>query len=102
MNRNIDPRDIVALQRHQAEEESKAKLVQDQQADDLRWLMAHAQGRRIMARLLALSGTERGSFTGNSTTFFNEGQRSVGLVFENEVKAIAFDHYIAMLKEQRK
>lgn len=101
MNRNIDPRDIRALERQAQEELREKKLSQAQHSDDLRWLMAHAQGRRIIARLLASAGTERGSFTGNSATFYNEGARSVGLLFENEIKTVAFDNYIVMLKEQR-
>lgn len=100
MNR-IDPRDIRALERHDEEQQRKRELAQAQHADDLRWLMSHAQGRRIVAQLLALSGTERQSFTGNSTTFFNEGARSIGLYLENEIRAVAFDNYIVMLKEQR-
>lgn len=101
MSRHIDPRDIRALERQHEAQQSAEQLASEQQADDLRWLMAHAQGRRIMARLLHIAGTSRGSFTGNSATFYNEGARSVGLAFENEVRTLAFDHYIAMLKEQR-
>jgi len=100
MNSQVDPRDIRALQRQQEDQESKDRLALEQHSDDLRWLMNHAQGRRIVSRLLQVSGTERGSFTGNSATFFNEGARSVGLTFENEIKACAFDAYILMLKEQ--
>ena len=69
---------------------------------DLAWLMQQPQGRRFMARLLEITGTQRSSFTGNSTTFFNEGARSVGLLLLDEIKAVALDEYFAMLKEQSK
>lgn len=100
MNR-LDPRDIRAIERQQQDELVKQELQRGQQAADLAWLMSHEQGRRIVARLLDLSGVERNSFTGNSTTFYNEGARSLGVLLLAEVKAVAWDHYIAMLKEQR-
>lgn len=55
-----------------------------------------------MSRLLDMTGTERNSFTGTSTTFYNEGARSIGVTLLGEVKALAWGDYLAMLKEQRK
>ena len=75
-------------------------MSRDQQVEDMRWLMKQAQGRRFMARLLEMSGTERNSFTGSSTTFYNEGRRSVGVELSDEIKAAAFDDFIVMLQEQ--
>lgn len=102
MNRPIDPRDIRAIERAQADQASREKLARDQQVDDIKWLMDHAQGRRFMARLLEVTGTRKSSFTGNSTTFFNEGARSVGVLLTDEIIAITPENYLAMLKEQRK
>ena len=101
MTNGIDPRDIQALARAQDETQAKEKLQREQNEDDIRWLMSTAQGRRIMARLLHVTGTQRSSFTGNSTTFFNEGARSIGLLYTEEVLRIAPDDYLKMLKEQR-
>ena len=97
-----DPRDLRAHERTEDERARREALVRDQQADDLRWLMSHKQGRRVMARILEQSGVEQISFTGNSQTFFNEGARSVGVPLLNEVKHNAWDHYITMLEETRK
>jgi hypothetical protein len=101
MNKPIDPRDVRALERQQADLASRQKLLRDQQITDVQWLMANPAGRRIMARLLDMSGTARNSFTGSSTTFYNEGRRSVGVELEAEIRDHAFDNYIAMLQEQR-
>lgn len=102
MNRPLDPRDLRAQERQTAGLESRQKMIRDQQVEDIRWLMQQPQGRRIMARLLEMSGTERNSFTGSSTTFYNEGRRSVGVELSDEVKAVAFDNFIVMLQEQHK
>ena len=101
MNRPTDPRDIRAQQRQDAELQARMNLVREQQVADLQWLLANAQGRRVLARILDMSGTGRNSFTGSSTTFYNEGRRSIGVELEAEAKALAFDHYITMLQEQR-
>lgn len=97
-----DPRDIRAIERQQHDQRVREELSRGQQVADLAWLMQQPQGRRFMARLLEITGTQRSSFTGNSTTFFNEGARSVGLLLLDEIKAVALDDYFAMLKEQSK
>jgi hypothetical protein len=97
-----DPRDIRAIERQQHDQLVQEQLAHGQNAADLAWLMSQPQGRRFMARLLDLSGIDRNSFTGNSTTFYNEGARSLGVLLLAEAKVVAWDDYIAMLKEQRK
>jgi hypothetical protein len=97
-----DPRDIRAIERQQRDQLVQEELARGQNVADLTWLMSHEQGRRFMARLLDMAGTERDSFTGSSATFYNEGARSIGVKLLAEVKAVAWDEYIAMLKEQRK
>lgn len=101
MNRP-DPRDIRAIERQQQDQLVAETLAQGQNAADLAWLMSQVQGRRFVARLLDMAGTERDSFTGSSATFYNEGARSIGVRLLGEIKAVAWDEYIAMLKEQRK
>lgn len=88
-----DADDLIAAQGKQE------KDFQQQRISDLKWLMGHRPGRRIVADLLQRTGQEQTSFTGNSGTFFNEGVRSVGLNLLSEVKAHCFDAYIQMLKE---
>jgi len=82
-----------------AEQGKQEKDFQQQRVNDLKWLMGHRPGRRIVADLLQRTGQETSSFTGNSGTFFNEGVRSVGLTLLSEVKTHCFDAYLQMLKE---
>lgn len=72
-----------------------------QQVEDFKWLMAHKQGRRLMWRLLSMAGVFRTSMTGNSSTFFNEGRRDIGLQLMAEINDHSLDAYVLMLKEQK-
>ena len=77
-----------------------AKLARQQQIEDLKWLMAHPQGRRIVTRILDRTGTRRTPFnTNGSTMAFNAGAQNVGLWIESEVIEVSFEGYTRMLKE---
>jgi hypothetical protein len=54
-----------------------------------------------MWRMLCTTGMRRSSYTGNSETYFREGERNVGLRMQQEIERIAFDEYLLMLKEAR-
>jgi hypothetical protein len=51
----------------------------DQLRADLRQVMAEPHGRRVIWAMLDKTGIYRSSFTGNSQTFYAEGERNVGL-----------------------
>lgn len=55
-----------------------------------------------MWRVLEMAGVYRSSFTGNSTTFFNEGMRNIGLMLISEIHAVAPEGYAQMLKENKR
>lgn len=61
--------------------------------------LATKQGRAFVRWLLGECGVYRTSFTGNSTTFFNEGKRDVGLQVLARVTKDHPEAYLAMLKE---
>lgn len=75
-------------------------LRRQQAAEDWKWLMSSKQGRRVVHRVLALTGMHRSSFTGNSETFFREGRRAVGLEIEAEIIKHAAGGYADMVREQ--
>lgn len=75
------------------------KLARQIEANDIKWLMASPQGRRIARRWLAAAGIHRTSFTGNSETFFREGKRALGLEIEAELVMHAQQDYLVMLTE---
>jgi hypothetical protein len=81
---------------------SAQRLAAQQEANDVKWLMSSEQGRRIMWRRLERAGVFRCSFTGNSTTFFNEGRRDIGLQDIGDIHAHAPEAYALMVAEAQK
>lgn len=86
----------------QADADAKAKRKARQVVDDLKWLMAHKQGRRVAYKLLADTGVFRNPFNhSGSVTAFNCGQMNVGQRFLAEIMEHAPESYTTMCKEQR-
>ena len=82
-----------------AEVEGKAKRKRDQSCADLLSVMATHEGRRFVWRILEGTGIYKLSYTGNSETFFNEGQRNVGLKLLSELQKITPSEYLKMTEE---
>lgn len=100
-NNAFDPLDLRGQERAKEQSEERNKLAADQEKADMQWLMGSKRGRRIMWRLLERTGVYRSSFTGNSETFFREGQRNVGLMLMAQIHEVCPDQYAMMLKEQQ-
>lgn len=96
-----DPTDLDALDELQEQRELEERKRRHREVEDFKWLMAHAQGRRFVWRLLELAGVFRTSFTGNSETFFREGMRNMGLVVLAEVHELVPEAFVKMLKENK-
>lgn len=96
-----DPTDLKAHEREAESENLVQSVSRRQEVEDLRWLMGHKQGRRFVWRLLDKAGVYRTSFTGNSETFFREGQRNVGLFVLGEVMEVTHEQFAKMLDESR-
>jgi len=95
-----DQTDLSEQDRDAEGEELKAREHRRRELDDLKWLMAHPQGRRIVARLLDETGTQRSSFNhSGSVMAFNEGKRNVGLWITAEVLEAAPKGYFKLLEE---
>jgi hypothetical protein len=67
------------------EQEKKGKTKRDQELEDIKMLLSLPQGLRFFRRLMDIGHVFSTSFTGNSTTFFNEGMRNVALKIFNDV-----------------
>lgn len=70
-----------------------------QELKDLKDALENPSVQRVMWRFLSKAGLFSTSFTGNSTTFFNEGQRSFGLWMLTEFETAAPGIYGAMAQE---
>lgn len=66
----------------------------------LKQILDSKDSRAYLWDLLDFCGVGRTSFTGNSTTFFNEGQRNVGLRIQADLTKHYPDSYLTMLKEE--
>lgn len=96
---DYDPFDIVGQKKQREEREKRTALQRQNDEDDIRWLMGQKRGRRFMARMLAMTGVYRTSFTGNSETFFREGMRNIGLILLADVHSLCPEEFVTMLKE---
>jgi hypothetical protein len=89
-------------EREEQQAHAAQALKRKQQVEDFKWLMAHAQGRRIVSRLLEETGVHRTSFNhSGSVMAFNEGKRHLGLFLMAEILEIAPESYVKLLKEYR-
>jgi hypothetical protein len=101
---NDDPLDLVGhdLQQHEHDRLQRAALAQ--MRDDVRWLMAHAQGRRIVWRYLSAAGVYRTTFVAGDglASAFNEGRRAMGLMLLDDVMTHAPAAHAKMVEEATK
>lgn len=97
-----DPTDLRAQESDQAAEQQRGELRQRQATEDLKWLLAHRQGRRIAWQWLADAGVFRSTFNhSGSVMAFNEGQRCQGLKLLTAIMEHAPDAFTLMQKEAK-
>ncbi|MEX8508461.1 MAG: endopeptidase [Leptothrix ochracea] len=94
-----DPTEVDQNDTAQQDAQKRARDAVRVDADDFKWIVSNKRGRRFAYRLLDRCGVFRSSFTGNSTTFFNEGQRNIGLHLLGMLNEHAPEAYSLMLKE---
>ena len=81
---------------------TKAQLANQKNTEELRRLLADKKMRDFMWRLLEQCKVYHTTFTGaGPTTFFNEGQRQVGLWLLNEIFDSDIRAYALMQTENR-
>lgn len=95
-----DPTDLRSQERDAESEELQAHEKRRRETEDLKWLMAHPQGRRFVSRLLEEAGVNRTSFNhSGSVMAFAEGKRHIGLFLTAEVLQASPEGYFKLLKE---
>lgn len=77
----FDAGDTVSVQKRK----TKKELKREQEIAEFKSILSTKPGRALMWRILSICGVYKTSFTGNSTTFFNEGKRAVGLEILTEI-----------------
>lgn len=101
MTNDYDPLDLEARDAEQDAQQADGKFSMQQEIDDFLYVMRSKQGRRFMWRLLTMTHVFKTSFTGNSETFFREGERNIGIQLINDIHAHCYELYGTMVKEQR-
>ena len=95
-----NPLDTDSLDKSRADRGARDKLVQQSEAEDVKWLMSSKRGRRMLWRQLERAGVFRLSFNTNSMTMaFAEGARNEGLRLLSLIHANCSELYATMLKE---
>lgn len=101
MEKEYDPLDLTTQQENQNARKLDDKVAARQEMDDFLWMMRNKQGRRFMWRLLTWTHIFKSSFTGNSETFFREGERNIGVRLMDEIHGLCPELYSTMVKEQK-
>ena len=97
-----EPTDLRRQERDAEAEEAVAREARRKELEDLRWLLGHPQGRRIITRLLDEAGLYRTSFNhSGSVMAFNEGKRHLALFLTAELMEASTDGFMKVLKEYR-
>lgn len=97
---NYDPLDIRGQDRAKAEQDLRDKVVREQEAADLKWLMGSKRGRRMVWRQLERAGVFRLSFNTNAMQMaFAEGNRNEGLRTLAQIHTLCPELYPVMVKE---
>lgn len=74
------------------------KLLRRQELSDVGWLMSHPVGRRFIWRFLKAGKIFEQTFTGNNSTFYNDGRREAMLPFLADTQRFP-DLYLEMVRE---
>lgn len=82
-----------------AAEKDRAERIEKAELADIRELIELPAFRRYLRRYLSLTHVFQTTFTGNSETFFREGQRSVGTTMFGEFHLAAPSRFAELMAE---
>jgi hypothetical protein len=85
---------------HVAQAKREAVDIRERELEDVRFVMSSKEGRRFFDRYQRLCHVHETSFTGNNSTFFNEGERNIGVRMLADVNEACPELYIELLKEK--
>lgn len=82
-----------------AAEQHRRELIEKAEQDDIRELLDLPAFRRYLRRYLGLTHVFQTTFTGNSETFFREGQRSIGTTMFGEFHLACPQRFAELMAE---
>lgn len=97
-----DPIDTHARELMEQTDEEVNQIRAFHEAEDFKWVMSDAKGRRFIWGLLERAGIYRSSFAGDSeNTIFNEGGRNQGLAIVDLIHEHCPELYMQMIAEKQ-
>lgn len=96
-----DPHDYPAHQVADADNAEVERVKQELESNDFRWLMGHREGRRIMWRLLSMTGLFRNPFVPGDAGLrdFRCGEQNIGQKLWAELHTLCPEMYYKMVRE---
>lgn len=102
MSPTDDPLDLSGQESSRKQRELSDRERQRRDAEDLKWVMADARGRRVVWKHLEGAMVFVSTFnTSGSITAFNEGKRASGLQLMEVIMAVCPERFFQMLKEHK-
>lgn len=99
MNEKVAVRNAADPEQVKAAGQAEKRVVNSYR-DDLRWVMSTAQGRRLIAAILAQCGANRISFSDSDRiTSFNEGSRNIALMLQADLEQACPDLHLKLMME---
>lgn len=84
------------------EQENRVRRKDERDLEDMRFILATTQGRRVIWRYLETCGVFKSSANNSgSWTYFYEGQRNIGLMLLADVENASPEAYLQMKKEAK-
>jgi len=82
--------------------EKKEAVGRERELEDLRFVLSHPQGRRVLGKYLDISGVNRSTFSENTNIMlFKEGERNFGLRLMADAVEASQELYFKMLIETK-
>ena len=69
--------------------QKRSEALEKIEQDDLKFLLKNPHGFRFIQRIMDMSKIMNNCFTGNSSTYFNEGRKAVALDIFVDIQAVA-------------
>lgn len=83
--------------------QKKEQSDHERRLNDLRYVLNDRRGRRFLWKTMSDCGIFQTSFSSSTNvTFFNEGQRNVGLKILSDLNEAAPEVYVLMCEEEKK
>lgn len=82
--------------------ETVSNISRRRELADVAFVLSTIEGRRFYWKLMMRCGIFKSSMTGNNTTFYNEGERNIGLLMMADLNESDPEAYLKCLTEAKK